>query len=67
VGEEGKFSLLLNSNVIAQGVYKIDINTEWAYPSALSRTFQQTEMNSVTEGYAKVCWAHLIRICLLIA
>jgi hypothetical protein len=47
VGEGGKFSLLLNSKVIAYGVYKIDIDTEWAYPSALSGTSQEKEMNSV--------------------
>jgi hypothetical protein len=66
VGEDGKFSLLFISNVIVQGVYKIDINTEWPYPSALSGTFQQTEMNSVFEGYAKVRWGYLIFVCLLV-
>jgi hypothetical protein len=66
VGEEGKFSLLLNKNVVVRGVYKIDIDTEWAYPSALSGNFRQTEMNSVVEGYAKVCWAYLIFVCLLV-
>jgi len=66
VGEDGKFSLLLNSNVIVQGVYKVGINTEWAYLSALSGTFQQAAMNSVFDGYAKVCWAYVIFVCLLL-
>jgi len=56
VGEDEKLSLLLNSNVIAQSVYQIDINIERAYPSALG-TFQHTEMNSVIKGYVKGCWA----------
>jgi hypothetical protein len=47
VGEGGKLSLLLNSKVIGYGVYKIDTDTEWVYPSALSGTSQQNEINSV--------------------